>query len=98
MRRGKKRNKEHYAPVTDAELDLHGCTSLEARREVEEFIEEAQREGWSRIRIIVGKGTRSPGGIAVLPTTVKSILTERGLSYTYAKLENGGEGALEITL
>ncbi|HCC05421.1 TPA: hypothetical protein DEP58_03920 [Patescibacteria group bacterium] len=50
------------------------------------------------MRIIVGKGLRSPEGIAVLPTTIKNFLTEQGYTYTYAKLENGGEGALEISL
>lgn len=98
MRKGRRRNKEHYTPSIDAELDLHGFTADEARCEVVNFLTEGRTEGWHRVRIIVGKGMRSAGGIPVLPDTVKNILTAQGLSYTYAKIQDGGEGALEVTL
>lgn len=91
------KRKKEYVSVIDEELDLHGCTSGEAREEVEEFLHEAKRMGWSRVRIIVGKGTHSPEG-PVLPQTVKAVLAQYGYTYTFAKIQNGGEGALEVTL
>lgn len=98
MRKGKRQYKEHYTNVIDAELDLHGCTADGARTEVREFLAEAETEGWQRVRIIVGKGMHSAHGTPVLPDTVKNLLFELGLTYTYAKIQDGGEGALEITL
>jgi DNA-nicking Smr family endonuclease len=92
------KRKKNYTPTIDAELDLHGCTASEARNAVEELLHEASVSKWSRVRIIVGKGMRSPLGIAVLPDTVKALLNQRGLTYTFAKLQNGGEGALEVLL
>lgn len=94
----KRSRKARYTPVVHAELDLHGYTSDEARAAVDDFLHEAQCEGWTRVRIIVGKGTRSVGGVAVLPGVVKTFLKQRNLTYTFAKLEHGGEGALEISL
>jgi len=91
------RNKD-YTPNINAELDLHGCYADEAREEVRDFLNEAKQNNWSRIRIIVGKGLHSEGGIAVLPDTVKALLKEQGLLYTYAKIQDGGEGALEVSL
>lgn len=91
------RNK-NYEPVVDAELDLHGCYTNEARDEVRSFLKEAKQNKWSRIRIIVGKGLHSEDGVAILPDTVKALLKEQGLRYTYAKIQNGGEGALEVSL
>lgn len=84
--------------MIDEEIDLHGYTAYEAREAVEDFLADAKVSGCSRVRIIVGKGTRSEGGIAVLPNAVKAVLTQYGYTYTYAKLQDGGEGALEVTL
>jgi DNA-nicking Smr family endonuclease len=97
MAQKKQRNKESYAPVIDAELDLHGCTSYEAETMVTNFLHESHEKNWKRVRIIVGKGTHSPDG-PVLPNTVKALLKENGFFYTYAKISNGGEGALEVAL
>lgn len=97
MAKKKKRSRKYPATV-DAELDLHGYTADEARAEVTDFLAESRALGYARVRIIVGKGTRSQGGVAVLPDTVKALLVRKGLVYTYAKLQNGGEGALEVSL
>ena len=92
----KKKRVKNYEPVVDAELDLHGYFVDEARREALAFLDEAREHGWSRVRIIVGKGTHSPDGKGVLPDMVKNVLHQRSLTYTYAKLAEGGEGALEV--
>ncbi len=94
----KTRNKEHYMPRIDGELDLHGCRSEEARYELATFLAEARANGWSRVRVIVGKGIHSEYGQAVLPHVVKGYLMREGLRYTYAKLQEGGEGALVVCL
>jgi DNA-nicking Smr family endonuclease len=96
MRKGRKI--KNYTPTIDAELDLHGFTGHEARDAVEDFLHEASVNNWTRIRVVVGKGTRSEHGHAVLPNVVKTLLNQRGLTYTYAKLQDGGEGALEVSL
>lgn len=98
MKRGAKKNKEAYSPVVDAELDLHGYFAEAAKREVADFLDDAYKQGMSRVRVIVGKGNRSAGGRAVLPDTIKSFLNEHNYVYTYAKIQNGGEGALEVVL
>ena len=95
MKKGKK--KENYTPTIDAELDLHGYTGHEAQTAVDNFLHEASTNEWERVRIIVGKGTRSADGLAVLPNVVKALLNQHNLTYTYSKLQDGGEGALEIS-
>ncbi len=90
------RRTKQYTPTIDAELDLHGYTRSEAREAVLRFLEDADRNHWSRVRIVVGKGTRSAGGVPVLPTLVKAILGTLSLDYTYAKPEHGGEGAIDV--
>jgi DNA-nicking Smr family endonuclease len=97
MRR-KRAQKKNMQPEVQAELDLHGHTSCEAEGAVEDFLYECKEQGLTRIRIIVGKGTHSRDNQAVLPNVVKNLLTEYDLTYTYAKIQDGGEGALEVTL
>jgi DNA-nicking Smr family endonuclease len=47
-------------------LDLHGLGVREAVAETERFLREAQRLGIRDVRIVYGKGLRSPGGRGVL--------------------------------
>lgn len=91
------RKKRDFTPVIDAELDLHGHTVAEATVLVDELLDEAHEELWRRVRIIVGKGTRSANG-PVLPQAIKEHLSLLGYTYTYAKQYEGGEGALDVVL
>ena len=91
------KRKKQYEPFVDEELDLHGCTREEAREAIEDFLHGAKARGCERVRIIVGKGTRSTDG-PVLPDVAKAVLVSHGLTYSYAKLCSGGEGALEVRL
>jgi len=94
---GKKVKKsDKYIQVIDAELDLHGYYAEEARTRTRDFLNSSRKNGFSRIRIIVGKGNRSQDGKGVLGNVVKSLLNEEGYDYTYAKIQDGGEGALEV--
>ncbi|HEX4998938.1 MAG TPA: Smr/MutS family protein [Terriglobia bacterium] len=85
----------------EGELDLHGRTREEARRELERFIETAQRPDRKRaIRIIHGKGLRSPAGIATLRESVAEWLTASCavLACCEAGPHDGGSGALRALL
>lgn len=95
MKRSKK--KATYTPRVDAELDLHGFTVREACDETRSFLDECFAHGYGRVRIIVGKGNRSIEG-PVLPDAVKALLMQEGYDFTYAKIQCGGEGALEVII
>ncbi len=86
-----------YTPSIDVELDLHGCTAGEAKDAVQAMLRDARANAWKRARIIVGKGIHSPNG-PVLPNAVKACLAQEGYMYTYAKIQDGGEGVLEVVL
>ena len=98
MKSKKKKKFNRYEPKVDAELDLHGFYSEEAKNAVQEFLNETRKDGLSRVRIIVGKGNRSKDGRGVLGDAIKSLLNKEGYEYTYAKIQDGGEGALEVIL
>jgi DNA-nicking Smr family endonuclease len=78
----------------DLELDLHGCTTLEAKIMLDEAFESSS---YTHIRIIVGKGTKSQFG-AVLPSFVQNYLTDQKKRFHFASPEHGGEGALDVYL
>ena len=83
-----------YEQHAEMELDLHGCTTLESERALNDVLKEAK---YKHIRIIIGKGTHSENG-PVLPIFVRNYLNARGLKHRPAKLKDGGEGALEVFL
>ena len=59
----------------DFELDLHGCTTIEAKQLLDEFVEAREHD---HVRIIVGKGMNSEHG-AVLPSFVHNHLARHGV-------------------
>lgn len=83
-----------------AELDLHGLTKLEAKHEVAEFLHECKRRGGRCVRIIHGKGLRSPNKEPVLKHHVRHWLTQRDevLAYVSARPADGGDGAVVVLL
>jgi DNA-nicking Smr family endonuclease len=66
-----------HAAIVDDERDLHHLTAAEAAAALESFL-----IGWSRrrpgavLRVITGRGNRSPGG-PVLRPLVRDLLTGR---------------------
>lgn len=86
--------------VIQDEIDLHGLTREEARLLLSAFIAEALQEGIRCIRVIHGKGLRSPGKQAVLRQLVRGWLMQKTevLAYCQAKPHDGGEGALVALL
>ena len=59
-------------------LDLHGLGVKEALAETESFLRAAQAAGEPVVRIVYGKGNRSPGGRGVLREVVPHWLENDG--------------------
>lgn len=83
-----------YSQEPERVLDLHGHNTIESKIALDELFEE---RGCSHVRIIVGKGLNSVNG-PVLPYFVKNYLNERGIRFNQAKIQDGGEGALDVFL
>lgn len=83
-----------------AELDLHGLRTDEAREQTSSFLREAQIKGLRCVRIIHGKGLGSPGRQPVLKDKVKRWLvqSDRVLAFVQARADEGGVGALIVLL
>ncbi len=80
-------------PITDI-FDLHTIQPRDAKAVVEAYLEEAQKLGFSSVRIIHGKG------IGVQREMVRSILARTPFvtSWTDAPPEAGGLGATLVWL
>jgi DNA-nicking Smr family endonuclease len=83
-----------YPQIPDELFDFHGMTTSECKLELEDIVRCGE---YFHIRIIVGKGTRSPNG-PILPDFVRNFLTERNIRFSPSKPQDGGEGALEVYL
>jgi len=59
-------------------LDLHGLGVQEAIRETKQFLRDAQAVGLGSVRIVYGKGRRSPGGRGVLREVIPRWLDTEG--------------------
>ena len=82
------------------ELDLHGLTVADARALLVRFLERCRRNGLRHVRIIHGKGLRSPHGEGVLKSKVASWLVQRQdvLAFREASASGGGSGAVVVLL
>jgi len=82
--------------VIEAELDLHGATRDEARLWIAQFIHECRLHDHRVVRVVHGRGLRSPGKVGILKTLVRGWLMQKDevLAYCQAKPQDGGEGAL----
>jgi DNA-nicking Smr family endonuclease len=86
--------------VIQDELDLHGLASDEARVLLVEFLNRCLRRGLRCVRIIHGKGLRSPNREPVLKRKVASWLMQRQeiLAFCQARRVDGGGGAVVVLL
>lgn len=86
--------------IAQAELDLHGLTKVEAKRELADFLHECKRRGTRCVRIIHGKGLGSKNREPVLKLHVKHwlMLREEVLAYVQARAVDGGAGAMMVLL
>ena len=94
----RKLRRGHWA--VQGELDLHGLTSVEARGMLVEFLNRCRRRGVRCVRIIHGKGLRSPNREPVLKQKVAHWLMQREeiLAFCQARRSEGGGGAVMVLL
>lgn len=88
----------HWA--VQAQIDLHGLRTEQAREALGQFLRQAQRAGLRCIRVVHGKGLGSPGRVPVLKTKVQRWLVQRAevLAFVQARPLDGGAGALIVLL
>jgi DNA-nicking Smr family endonuclease len=81
-------------------LDLHGLTGDEAVAETAVFLAACKREGRRCVRIVHGKGLRSPGREPVLKRRIRKLLTRRDevLAFAEPRAVHGGGGAVIVLL
>ncbi|MCX6735975.1 MAG: Smr/MutS family protein [Candidatus Parcubacteria bacterium] len=81
-----------YQKIPEAIIDLHGYTTWRAKMELDKLLNEHK---YSFIRIITGKCSYREHG-PILGPFVKKYLEKKNLKFNQAKIQNGGEGALEV--
>ena len=86
--------------VVQASLDLHGLTTDAARTALGRFLGMARHSGIRCVRIVHGKGTRSPNNVAVIRNKVRLSLSLRDevLAFCDAAPADGGAGAVIVLL
>ncbi len=86
--------------VIQAELDLHGLRSDEARLALAEFLLACARRDIRSVRIIHGKGLRSRNREPVLKHKLRHWLMQRNdvLAFCQARPADGGSGAAIVLL
>jgi DNA-nicking Smr family endonuclease len=83
-----------------AEIDLHGLTSEQARRELGQFLDECVNDGIQCARVVHGKGLRSGHRGPVLKASVNRWLRQwdEVLAFCSAPARDGGTGAIYVLL
>jgi DNA-nicking Smr family endonuclease len=86
--------------VVQAEVDLHGMNREEARQQTVLFLAECIAHGYRCVRVVHGKGLRSPGREPVLKKLVLGWLAQRQevLAFCQARAAEGGAGAVIVLL
>jgi len=86
--------------VIQDHCDLHGLTSDEAVLQTAAFLADCKRRGKRCVRIVHGKGLRSPGREPVLKRRIRKLLTRRDevLAFVEPRAIHGGSGAVVVLL
>jgi DNA-nicking Smr family endonuclease len=82
-------------------LDLHGIIVEEAEKEIESFLHSSFKKGYRCIKIIHGRGRRSPNGPVLkkaLITWLSSRFRKHIIAFVTARQCDGGLGALYVLL
>ena len=86
--------------VIQDHIDLHGLTGDEAVTQTALFLADCRRRGKRCVRIVHGKGLRSPGREPVLKRRIRKLLTRRDevLAFVEPRAIHGGAGAVVVLL
>jgi DNA-nicking Smr family endonuclease len=86
--------------VVQDHLDLHGLTGDEAALETATFIADCRYRGLRCVRIVHGKGLRSPGREPVLKRRIRKLLARRDdvIAFVEPRSAQGGGGAVVVLL
>ena len=86
--------------VVQDDLDLHGMTSVQARAATAGFLAECMQRGIRCVRIVHGKGLRSPNREPVLKRKLGHwlIVRDEVLAFCEARPVDGGSGAVVVLL
>ncbi len=86
--------------VVQAQVDLHGLITDEARMYVADFLNSCKKRNIRCVRIVHGKGLGSRNREPVLKHKLRSWLMQRDevIAYAQAKPEDGGSGAVIVLL
>jgi DNA-nicking Smr family endonuclease len=86
--------------VIQRDLDLHGMTGDAAALAAARFLADCRRSGLRCVRIVHGKGLRSPGREPVLKGRIRKMLTRRSevLAFVEPRAMDGGGGAVIVLL
>jgi DNA-nicking Smr family endonuclease len=84
----------------DAEIDLHGLNSHEAKRQLLKFLHICIEDGCRCVHVVHGKGYRSPDNHPVLKNNLNLWLRQHKevLAFCSASQKNGGAGAVFVLL
>jgi DNA-nicking Smr family endonuclease len=86
--------------VIQAQLDLHGMRTDEAREALAEFLRNTVKRGLRCVRVIHGKGLGSINKEPVLKNKVRNWLVQKDevIAFCQARAADGGAGALVVLL
>lgn len=100
--RGRLEKLRRGEPAPDRELDLHGLTAAEAREDVTYEIQDAWHEGERCVRVVTGRGLRSPLGPVLRDGVIEWLqappLSQHVMAFASAPPALGGAGALLVLL
>ena len=94
----RKMRKGQYA--IRSELDLHGLTTTQAKRDLVIFLHQCRLRGERCVRIIHGKGYNSPNRRAILKSRLNVWLRqcEDVMAFCSAPVKDGGTGAVYVLI
>ncbi|WP_341325343.1 Smr/MutS family protein [Methylotuvimicrobium sp. KM2] len=94
----RKMRKGHYG--LDAEIDLHGLSSHEAKKQLLRFLHSCVEEGFRCVCIVHGKGYRSPDNLPILKNSLNLWLRQHRdvQAFCSAPHREGGTGAVFVLL
>ena len=81
-------------------LIWHGLSRAQAQQQLLKFLHLSSQNGWRCVRIIHGKGYRSPDNQPILKNSVNQWLRQHRdvLAFCSAKPADGGTGAVYVLL